>query len=245
MEGNPEIAAIDDVAPAASMSMVPSLKSVALDPGHSIFGLFIDVHARTVALQWRDAAIDGAQLASTQALCKIDRLDCRWIGDDGGCVHDRRGGDARQTEKGEQAAHGNLQGLFCAHAGTAARPRSPAHAVAARPRSAASEARSDKSKLLPLPRQAEISPVHAAFAAMRPGRYRAAAGSPRDEHPAPTFAAAVFEMPLGGCQPLQPARRAATIARDVDSRSAAISDAAAATLVAPAILPVAIVLLQR
>ena len=52
-------------------------------------------------------------------------------------------------------------------------------------------------------------------------------------------------MPLGGCQPLQPARRAATIARDVDSRSAAISDAAAATLVAPAILPVSIVLLQR
>ena len=52
-------------------------------------------------------------------------------------------------------------------------------------------------------------------------------------------------MPRGGCQPLQPARRAATIARDVDSRSAAISDAAAATLVAPAILPVSIVLFQR
>ena len=95
------------------------------------------------------------------------------------------------------------------------------------------------------PRQAEITPVEAAFAAIRPGRYSTAAGSSRDEHPASTLAAAVFEMPLGGCQPLQPARRAATIARDVDSRSAAISDAAAATLVAPAILPVSIVLLRR
>ena len=105
--------------------------------------------------------------------------------------------------------------------------------------------RSDLLKLPFAPRHAEITPVDAAFAAIRPGRYSTAAGSPRDEHPASTLAAAVFEMPLGGCQPLQPARRAATVARDVNSCSALISDAAAATLVAPAIVPVSIVLLQR